>query len=123
MSCVGVSGEGGGRVELPCFLLPSPAVALALLILSRAFFSLLAACSWAGLGSQGRWGTTETSPENGNTWGKGLIWLCGEAWNSPPVYLHEMGHNVSTPELTDGDLIGLPRLQPETRTSLCPAEP
>lgn len=58
----------------------------------------LAACSWAGLGSQGRW-FSQTSPGNGNTWGAGLVWLCGEAWNSPPVYLHEMGHNVSETNL------------------------
>jgi hypothetical protein len=29
-----------------------------------------------------------------NTWGYGLVWVNGYAWNSLPAWFHELGHNV-----------------------------
>lgn len=54
----------------------------------------LADCNFDALSSQGRWGF-DNDPAHGNSWGYGLVWICGDCWNSPPTFFHELGHNVS----------------------------
>ena len=53
-------------------------------------------CDFSALSSQGRWGSANAaSIAAGNNWGYGLVWIGGPTWNMPPVWAHEIGHNVS----------------------------
>jgi hypothetical protein len=52
-------------------------------------------CSFDALASQGLWDYVN-DPSRRNTWGYGLVWICGDCWDFPPTYFHELGHNVSS---------------------------
>ena len=63
------------------------------LLLPKGLRAFMTACPFDAMSSQGPWGYPTTGSGSSNTWGYGLVWMCGGCWDWAPTWFHEIGHN------------------------------